>query len=256
MPVPLVSVSFILALSIFAIGLPRNSAAQPHQSQAAFETALNDAWSSPYVVRITVVDDRTGQASTGCTIPGLLRGAIYIEKWGAIAKVVTPETQARSDEVKRIALENKSHVFHFSNPDALKNIPFRFPEACAAIERGKRARVADLTGEVILGPFVEGPGFNLRFCPPPSYPAKARATNEGGATIALLVGPDGDLRESKVTGSSGSARQDEAIRVALSACKFSPRTVDGVPSPDPVWTTIRIGNRSAWLNSGRGTPPR
>jgi TonB family protein len=237
------STYFIVALSALLVGLPKNSAAQSLQSQAAFETAIRDKSTSPYVVLITVVDDRTGQANTGCTSANRLRMAIYLEKWGP-----PPGTNSMHDEVEKIALENTAHVFHFSNQSALDSVfPFRYPEACAAIKRGVRARIADLTHQILLGPFVEGPNIVLSSCAPPVYPPEDKKDgNESSPTIALLVNPDGTLKESKVADSSGSARIDEAVRAALSACKFSPRTIDGEPAPEASWMTIRIGRRAVW----------
>ena len=153
MPVRRISILLIVGLSIPSIGLPRDSAAQARQSQAAFETAIRDKSTSPYIVLVTVVDDRTGQASTGCNGANLLLGAIYLEKWGGFDSKVTPETNSRLEEVEKIALENASHVFHFSNRAALDNVlPFRYPEACAAIERGSRARIGDRGGQILLEP--------------------------------------------------------------------------------------------------------
>lgn len=165
-------------------------------------------------------------------------------KWGSFDSKATLETTSRHKEVEKIALENTSHVFHFSNPAALNNIlPFRYPEACAAIERGSRARIADGSGQVILGPFVERPMIHRSSCAAPAYP---KPDKEGGTTVALLIGQDGKLKESKLTESSGSAGWDEAVLAALSACGFSPRTIDGEPVPEATWMTIRIGSRARW----------
>ena len=260
MTVRINSTLLIVGLSILSIGLPRDAAAQAHQSQAAFETAIRDDSSSPYVVLMTVVDDRTGQASTGCNTANLLRGAIYIEKFGSIESKVTTETHSRLEVVKTLAAENTSHVFHFSHPAALPNVlPFRYPDACAAIERGTSARIQDLTGKVVFGPFTEGPSVHLSSCAPPAYRPELKAGIEGktiiSPTISLKVEPDGTLKESKVTRSSGSAELDEAVRTALSAYRFSPRTIDGVPVPEATWTTIMIGSRTAWIRGATAGPP-
>src|SRR6267154_1835055 len=113
MPVRAISTLLIAGL---LFGLPGESAAQPRQSQAAFETAIRDNSTSPYVVLITVVDDRTGKSSSGCNSANLLLGAIYLEKWGSFDSKATPETNSRHNEAEKIALENTSHIFHFSNP--------------------------------------------------------------------------------------------------------------------------------------------
>jgi TonB family protein len=232
-------VPLILSIvGLLSIALPEKPAAQARQSQAAFETAIRDRSTSPYIVLVTVVDDRTGQLSTGCNSVVLLRSAIYREQRGIVGSEVTAE------EVIKIALDNTSHVFHFSNPAALSNIlPFRYPEACAAIERGSRARIADITGQVVLGPFVEGPMLRRSSCPPLAYP---KPDKDGSTVIALLVGRDGKLKESKITQRSGSAGWDEAVLAGLSACSFTPRTIDGEPAPEAAWLTISMGNRAGW----------
>jgi hypothetical protein len=69
-------------------------------------------------------------------------------------KKVTPETKERLEEAQKIALENTSHVFHFSNQAALDNVPLRYPQACPAIEQGMSVRIGDRTGQMIVEPFV------------------------------------------------------------------------------------------------------
>ena len=97
-----------------------------------------------------------------------------------------------------------------------------------------RTGISHRTRRVILGPFVEGPGI-ISPCP-----AVANATKEAGSAISLLIGPDGKLKDIKVSGNSGPVRQkEEEIRSALSVCKFLPRTVDGDPAPEGVWMTFR-----------------
>jgi hypothetical protein len=149
--------SFLVVPSL--ISMAGTSAADPSQSQAAFEAAIQDHSTSPYIVLITVVDDWTGQTSTGCSPVNLLRGAIYIEQWGGFDGTVTPEVRAaRRAEVERIALKNTGHVFHFTNERALANIlPFAYQQACKEIAKGRSARIDDRTSRVLLGPFVEGP---------------------------------------------------------------------------------------------------
>jgi TonB family protein len=238
--------SFLVVLS--PISMAGTSAADPRQSQAAFETAIKDHSTSPYIVLITVVDDRTGQTSTGCSTANLLRGAIYIEQWGRIDGTVTPEDRrARFAEVGSIALENTDHVFHFSNERALANIlPFRYPEACAEIAKGRRARIGDRSGQVLLGPFVEGPMVVWSSCPSASYPLDAKPSNQGVTGVSVLVGPDGSMREINVAESSGFSALDEAIRSALSGCKFRSRTIDGEPVPEATWMHFRLRNQAKW----------
>jgi len=123
-------------LMLIGAGLPGNCDAAPYQSHDAFTTAILDKSTSPYIVLIEVIDDRTGQSSFGCNTANMLKGASYREKWGAFGPN-TPETRARFEQVDEIALANTSHVFHFSNEAALRNVlPLRYPEACAAIAKG------------------------------------------------------------------------------------------------------------------------
>src|SRR5579883_890846 len=67
-------------------------------------------------------------------------------------------------------------------------------------------------------------------CREPEYPpSSARLGEAGRVVLALLVGVDGRVTDSKVEQSSGFPRLDEAAREALSLCKFKPGTVDGQP---------------------------
>jgi protein TonB len=74
-------------------------------------------------------------------------------------------------------------------------------------------------------------------CAKPGYPAKAaRDGVSGTVTLALLVGTDGRVTDSKVQKSSGSRELDKAAVSALSLCKFKPATNGGVA--EPAWGQI------------------
>lgn len=152
------------------------------QSAKSFATALRDNSTSPYFVLITVVDDTTGQSRTGCTTANLLLGALHIEHDLAF----NPEGATNA---LNLALANTSHVFHFSKPKAVANMPVeysprdmeearklirpldnqqlherfsmrgdlqawgnapKFARACALIERGLSVRMADRSGDLDL----------------------------------------------------------------------------------------------------------
>nr|WP_315482864.1 TonB family protein [uncultured Undibacterium sp.] len=67
-------------------------------------------------------------------------------------------------------------------------------------------------------------------CEKPDYPASSiRSGEEGTVNLAMLIGPDGRVLESKVEKSSGSRALDKAAIQGLSLCKFKPGSVDGVP---------------------------
>jgi periplasmic protein TonB len=79
---------------------------------------------------------------------------------------------------------------------------------------------------VRVAPVVRG-----KSCAEPEYPAaSARLGESGKVVLALLVGVDGRVVESKVEQTSGFPRLDEAARAALSLCKFTPGTVDSKPT--------------------------
>ncbi len=165
------------------LAAPPAAPSQPQQSPESFAAAIRDHSSSPVYVLITVVDDTTGQARTGCTKANFLVGAIQREY--GLAGDAAADANARN-----MALANTSHVFHFSRPEALANVAFRYSphemevarqliqpltdeqlgegfsargelqgtsdaaqdaRACALIERGLSVRMADLTGKLLLG---------------------------------------------------------------------------------------------------------
>jgi len=67
-------------------------------------------------------------------------------------------------------------------------------------------------------------------CEKPEYPASSiRTAEEGTVNLAMLIGPDGRVLESKVEKSSGSRALDKAAIQGLSLCKFKPGSVDGFP---------------------------
>jgi len=60
-------------------------------------------------------------------------------------------------------------------------------------------------------------------CAKPDYPVRAARNGETGTvTLALLVGTDGRVQDSRIQSSSGSRELDRAAVNALSLCKFQP----------------------------------
>lgn len=71
---------------------------------------------------------------------------------------------------------------------------------------------------------------DARACEKPEYPVNSlRAGEEGTVHLTMLIGPDGQVIESKIEKTSGSRALDKAAVQGLSLCKFKPGTVDGVP---------------------------
>ena len=73
---------------------------------------------------------------------------------------------------------------------------------------------------------------NADDCAKPDYPARAARNGETGTVnLALLIGTDGRVRDSKIQRSSGSRELDRAAQAALSLCKFKPAMEGGVAQP-------------------------
>jgi hypothetical protein len=87
-----------------------------------------------------VVDDRTGQSWTDCTLAPFLVGAIWMEQ--------DPQRNgAPIEEHDRIALANTSRVFHFFQQSALDNLRTArdetYRQACEVIKSGGCMRMID-----------------------------------------------------------------------------------------------------------------
>lgn len=77
-----------------------------------------------------------------------------------------------------------------------------------------------------------------RACAKPDYPKTAlRNGDTGVVTLALLIGTDGRVADSKVEKSSGFRELDRAAQVGLGLCKFKPGTLDGAPYQS--WTRMQ-----------------
>lgn len=65
-------------------------------------------------------------------------------------------------------------------------------------------------------------------CAKPAYPTSAARNGETGTvTLALMVGADGRVKDSRIQGSSGSRVLDRAAVNALSLCQFKPAMNNG-----------------------------
>ena len=65
-------------------------------------------------------------------------------------------------------------------------------------------------------------------CAKPAYPTSAARNGETGTvTLALMVGADGRVKDSRIQGSSGSRVLDRAAVSALSLCQFKPAMNNG-----------------------------
>jgi protein TonB len=79
---------------------------------------------------------------------------------------------------------------------------------------------------------------DAKACTKPEYPKTAlRNGDTGVVTLALLIGTDGRVADSKVEKSSGFRELDRAAQVGLGLCKFKPGTLDGAPYQS--WTKMQ-----------------
>ena len=79
---------------------------------------------------------------------------------------------------------------------------------------------------------------DARNCEKPEYPRNALRNGDTGiVTLAMLIGTDGRVIDSRVEKSSGVRDLDKAAQQGLSLCKFKPGSIDGVAQQS--WTTIQ-----------------
>lgn len=123
-------------------------------------------------------------------------------------------------------------------PDApiAKTLP---PGPIPAVSTGGEDKINPGTGLPALpkADVYSPPRANASDCVRPDYPARAaREGLTGTVTLALLVGVDGRVTESKIENTSGSKELDKAAVSALSMCKFKPARTNGVA--EPAWTRM------------------
>jgi hypothetical protein len=127
--------------------LPAAARAQtlPVQTQAAFEAALQDTSTAPQFIAITVVNDDSGQAMSGCITANLFLGAMHKEydlgyDPDAIGRIMAAAAGAGA-----------GRIFHFRKAEAWANMPPRAwsARACDIIAAGQVARMADRSGQIV-----------------------------------------------------------------------------------------------------------
>ena len=111
---------FALSIALgLALGLSSAVLAAPVQDQAQYEAAIRNDSTAPSYVLVTIVDDRTGQARTGCTEANSVEGALRRD-------LHLPYNDISVHAVQKKILESRDHVFHFSDPGALAKVLFRY----------------------------------------------------------------------------------------------------------------------------------
>jgi len=91
---------------------------------------------------------------------------------------------------------------------------------------------------VKTAPAVVAAVVDANACAKPDYPKTSlRNGDTGTVQLALLIGADGKVADSRIERSSGFRDLDRAAQAGLSLCKFKPGTVDGVPQQS--WTRMQ-----------------
>jgi hypothetical protein len=93
--------------------------AAPLQDQAQFQAAVRNTSTSPSYILVTIVDDRSGQARTGCVQANFVEGALHRD-------LHLPYNDISVRAVRRRILKSRDHVFHFFDPSALANVSFGY----------------------------------------------------------------------------------------------------------------------------------
>ncbi|MDC8756086.1 energy transducer TonB [Janthinobacterium fluminis] len=76
-----------------------------------------------------------------------------------------------------------------------------------------------------------GGTFDVNSCSKPAWPEEALAAKKTGVvTLALLIGKDGKVKQSKVAKSSGHPELDDAARTGIAKCAFTPGKIGGEPA--------------------------
>ena len=121
------------------------SNSEPAQSQASFEAAIRNSYSTaPSYVLVEVVDARTESTRSTCTTVNLLLGAIRRE-------YDLGSDKAGVSKAIEIAQSNKTHVFRFAKEDALNNIPVKYSNSDLV---GIRAQLAPLSTDELRAGFA------------------------------------------------------------------------------------------------------
>nr|WP_052170173.1 energy transducer TonB [Massilia sp. JS1662] len=105
----------------------------------------------------------------------------------------------------------------------LQSLPVGIALACLATAHAAQAQEANDTEN-------SNATINFASCAKPMYPeADVQAGHQGTVTLGFLVDENGDVKDSKVTASSGFMRLDMAAQTALAKCSFSPARENGKP---------------------------
>lgn len=102
---------------------------------------------------------------------------------------------------------------------------------CACVAGGPR--------KAPVKPAPNAPGaLKFETCARPVYPEQEfKLNHQGTVTLRFLLGANGTVKQSLVARSSGHPALDEAARVALIKCSFTPALLNG--EPHEAWTHVQ-----------------
>jgi len=110
----------MVTLLVFAPGCSHQDT--PSKGNYSFAKAVEDQSTSPYFVKIQVVDSGSNREFTTCVTANLLQGAIHMEKG-------LPYSDEGTSVVEKYAISNQKNAFVFNSSSALDNIPSHPSEA-------------------------------------------------------------------------------------------------------------------------------
>ena len=107
----------------------------------------------------------------------------------------------------------------------------------AAVQETAREPAAT-HAEIAANPSATQALAQFNTCAKPHYPAEALAKRvEGTVTLRFRIEADGSVSQALVHKSSGDASLDEAARVAIAKCTFTPAIVNG--KPQAAWAPVQ-----------------
>jgi len=145
----------------------------------------------------------------------------------------TPEVQPKDEQAHKVAPEGLPKPEPMQKTSVPSSEPFapKTPPPTPQPVAREAATIAAPTPGPEEKPVIVAAKIDARgACQTPSYPSESlQLEEEGTVRIGFLIGADGKINDSRIEKSSGFKRLDDAAKDALSLCKYSPRTENGVP---------------------------
>ena len=136
----------ILMVAFLASALACSHQSEPVQEQSTFAKAVAGLSTSPYFVKIQVLDTNANRKFTTCVTANLFKGALHLEHG-------LPYSDDGILAIEKLATSNQERAFTFKSPSALQNMPWH-PSATELSEA--QALVATLRGEALATSLKSG----------------------------------------------------------------------------------------------------